>query len=52
VGGLGAFLRERLTKLVPISFALIGLAVNSSLCLSIPISSIHRETRGQILKRL
>ena len=41
--GLRAFLRERLTKLMPINFALIGLAVNSSLCRSIPIGSIHHE---------
>ena len=42
MGGLGSFLRQGLTKLIPMIFALIGLAVNSSLCRLIPVASIHR----------
>lgn len=42
--GLGALLRQGLTKLLPIIFALFGLAVDSSLCRLIPITSIRRET--------
>jgi hypothetical protein len=36
-----AFLRQGLTKLMPIISALIGLAVNSSLCRLIPVGSVH-----------
>jgi len=39
--GLCSLLREGLTKLLPIIFALIGLAVKSSLCRLIPVGSIH-----------
>src|SRR5260370_7356520 len=38
---LCTFLRQSLTKLLPIIFALIGLAVNSSLCRLIPVDAIH-----------
>jgi hypothetical protein len=41
VGGFRSFLGEGLTKLMPIIFALDGLAVNSSLCRLIPVGSIH-----------
>jgi hypothetical protein len=41
VRGLRTFLRQSLTKLLPIIFALIGLAVNSSLCRLIPVDAIH-----------
>jgi hypothetical protein len=41
VRGLCTFLRQSLTKLLPIIFALIGLAVNSSLCRLIPVDAIH-----------
>ena len=47
VRGLGAFLLQGLTKLMPIVFALDGLAVNSSLCRLIPVSSIRRGTRAR-----
>jgi hypothetical protein len=40
--GLGSLLRQGLTKLMPIIFALIGLAANCSLYRLIPIGSIHR----------
>jgi hypothetical protein len=39
--GLRALLRQRLTKLLPIIFALSGLAVNSSLCRLNPVDAIH-----------
>jgi hypothetical protein len=41
VRSLGAFLRQSLTKPMPIIFALGGLAVNSSLCRLVPGGSIH-----------
>jgi hypothetical protein len=41
VRSFGAFLRKSLTKLMPIIFALGGLAVNSSLCRLIPVGSMH-----------
>jgi len=51
MSGFRAFGRKSLTKLIPVSFALTGLAVNSSLGRLIPFTSIHLESPARFLDR-